>query len=129
MSDAGFEAEWARASAWLAPALHHGRDTHSLDDVKAMICDPAESARFWIGREAAAVTEIRSYPNAKVFHIWLCGGDLAELTEEMLPIVEHWAIEQGCQMGTIIGRDGWRKIMPDYGYAPVATMFLKDLRS
>ena len=120
-----FHIQWDRCAPWLIPALEHGGNTHGIDDVKAMV--ERREARFWVGRECAAVTEVYEYPRAKVFHIWLCGGDLKELTTELLPIVENWAIEQGCQQGSIIGRNGWRKIMPEYGYEPVASLYWKDL--
>lgn len=110
----GFEAEWARCGPWIDAALVHAGGTHSLDDVRAMVCDPDQPVRFWAGRKAALVTEVQTWPSAKVLLLWLAGGDLEELKDVIRPKAEAWGREQGCGRVMIVGRPGWAKVLPDY---------------
>lgn len=117
--------EWERCKHWIAAALEYGGGTHDIDDVRAM-CERGE-ARFWPGRNAAAVVEVITYPRKTVLHLWLNGGDMAELLDEMLPKVEAWGAECGCDMAMTTGRPGWDRAMKPYGYAPVAHICTKEL--
>lgn len=109
-----FDTEWARCAPWIEAALVHAGGTHSLDDVRAMVGDPSEPVRFWAGRRSAMVTEIQSWPNAKTLLLWLAGGDLDELKDELRPMAEAWGREQGCDRVMIVGRPGWARVLPGY---------------
>lgn len=108
----------------IAKALEH-QQTHDLADVEAMI-DSGE-AQLWLGDRSAAVTEIIVYPRLKVLHLWLCGGDLAEIVETMLPRAEKWAKAKGCSRLTTGGRKGWDRVMSKHGFAPIASVCAKDI--
>jgi hypothetical protein len=54
----------------------------------------------------------------RVCRIWLAGGDMAELTTEMLPQVEAWAKANGCTRMEIVGRKGWKRVLPEYSEPP-----------
>lgn len=101
------------------------QQTHNLADVEQMIEDGY--AKLWIGERSAAVTEIIQYPRLKSLHLWLCGGDMQEITEEMLPKAEEYARQQGCSRLTTGGRKGWDKVMSKHGFAPVASICAKDI--
>jgi len=117
--------EWDRCIRWIEAALEYGGGTHDIEDVRAM-CEAGE-ARFWPGRNCAAVTEIYEFPKAKRLHLWLNGGDMSELVNELRPRVEAWAIEQGCTQSTTAGRPGWDRVMAPFGYSPVAHICVKEL--
>lgn len=85
-------------------------------------------AQLWTGEKSAAVTEIIAYPRQKVLHLWLCGGDLREITEEMLPKAEDFARKEGCTRLTTAGRIGWDRVMKTHGFAPIASVCAKDLQ-
>lgn len=99
--------------------------THSIEDVERMIED--EEARLWLGEKSAAVTEIIQFPRMKVLHLWLCGGDLREITEVMLPQAEAYARVIGCTRMTTGGRIGWDRVMNKHGFTPIASVCAKDL--
>lgn len=99
--------------------------THSIEDVEAMVADG--DAQLWQGEKSAAVTEIVNFPQAKVLHLWLCGGDLREITEVMLPKAEAFARAEGCNRLTTAGRIGWDRVMNKHGFTPVASVCAKDL--
>lgn len=120
-----FEAAWRKASPWLAAALAHAGDTHTLDDVRAMV--EAREARFWSGRDAAMVTTLEEHPRFKALMIWLAGGDLAELVHEIRPAAERWAAAEGCTRSMVLGRPGWARVLASEGYGAAATLLTKDL--
>lgn len=105
-------------------ALEH-QGTHTIEDVERMIHD--REAQLWLGENSAAVTEIIQYPRAKALHLWLCGGDLKEITELMLPKAEAFARAEGCTKLTTGGRKGWDRVMSKHGFAPVASVCAKEL--
>lgn len=88
------------------------QDSHELIDVARAIA--SEQAQLWRGRKSEIVTEIRQYPKAKVCRIWLAGGDMNELVNEMLPDVEAWAKARGCGRVEICGRKGWKRVLKGY---------------
>ncbi len=100
--------------------------THSIEDVEKMVAD--EYAQLWEGEKSAAVTEVIQFPRSKTLHLWLCGGDLKEITEVMLPKAEEFAREIGCDRMTTGGRPGWDRVMKRHGFCPSASICEKDLQ-
>ncbi len=118
-----FEAEWARCAPWLDAALARDGGFFALEDVAAAI--GRGEAQFWPGKRSAIVTQFWTFPRARALHFWLAGGDLSEITDQMQPVIEAWARDQGCQRSIIAGRRGWLKALPDY--RPLWTAMSKDL--
>lgn len=120
-----FEADWARCEAWLAAALAHSGRTHAPMDVRRMV--HRGEAQLWPGRAAAMVTAVEDDPCERRMLIWLAGGELDELRDELLPAAERWARGRGCRRMLIIGRPGWERALKTKGYAPLARLIAKDL--
>jgi hypothetical protein len=120
-----FDLEWARCAPWLDAALAHAGRTHGLADVRALV--EAGEARLWAGRESAAVAALERDPCERRLLIWLAGGALSELRDELLPSVEAWGRERGCRRVVVIGRAGWERTLKSKGYAPLARLIAKDL--
>lgn len=99
--------------------------THDIEDVERMV--ESGEAQLWVGKKSAAVTEIIRFPKCKTLHLWLCGGDLLEITEEMLPRAEAFARAEGCTRLTTAGRIGWDRVMKKHGFTPIASVCAKDL--
>jgi hypothetical protein len=108
----------------IKPALEY-QNTHLIEDVERMIENG--EAMLWLGENSAAVTEIIRYPRAKSLHLWLCGGDMNEITEQMLPQAEAFARAEGCTKMTTGGRKGWDRVMSKHGFTPVASICAKEL--
>lgn len=100
--------------------------THSIEDVEKMVEEGY--AQLWLGEKSAAVTEIVDFPQCRTLHLWLCGGDLREITEVMLPKAEEYARKQGCNRLTTAGRIGWDRVMNRHGFTPIASVCAKDLQ-
>lgn len=124
-----FDTEWARCSGWLEAALDHAGRTHTLEQVKAMVCDPAAETRFYAGAGSALVTVIERFPTGPVLQFWLAGGDdLGELVSHLRPMAEEWARENhGIRRFMLLGRRGWVGELADHGYRPEATLLVKEL--
>lgn len=120
-----FDEAWAKAAPHLDAALAHGGRTHGLDDVEALI--RRGRAQLWATPGSAVVTLVEDDPLERRLLVWLAGGDLRELTDEVLPNVEGWARTQGCRRLLVVGRAGWERAMKPKGFAPLARVIAKDL--
>jgi hypothetical protein len=103
-----FDHEWERCGAWLQSALDHAGNLFALDDVKRAVLEG--KAAFIPGIKAAVVTEVRIYPQKKIYNCWLAGGDLEELKMAFAPVIRAYAKKSGCDVITIQGRPGWRRV-------------------
>jgi hypothetical protein len=120
-SPEAFDAEWDRCAPWIEAALAVDRGAYGIDDVRQRVENGA--ARFWAGRDSAVITTVAQHPKFSVLHIWLAGGKLPELRDEILPQIEAYARELGCKMVTIIGRD-WSRAL---GYERAEYVCCKEL--
>jgi hypothetical protein len=109
----------------LEAALAHAGRTHELRDVEVLVRDGA--AQFWAALSSAVVTLIEDDPRERRLLVWLAGGDLDELTAEVLPQVEAWARANRCRRLLVIGRPGWERALKPKGFAPLARVIAKDL--
>lgn len=83
-------------------------------------------AQFWASPEASMITEIVHWPGgAKSCRIIAAAGKKAEIIGPLGNTVEQWAREQGCSHAFVPGREGWRKLRPDYRH--YQTIIVKDL--
>lgn len=114
--------QFDRCAPWIKDALEYSGGTHSLEDVRAQIA--SGHAQIWPAEKAVVVTEIRVHPRKKVCNFWLAGGDLDQILD-MLPHMESWAKDNGCDATTLNGRVGWKKVLKDY--QPQAMSFTKEI--
>jgi len=113
---------WARYRAWLLPALQPdcASEAELLDDILS------GRAQLWAGEAAAIVTQRVCEDGLHRLHVWLAGGELAEILA-MRPGIEAWARGQGCRHITIDGRTGWRRVLRRLGYAIVGDQLQRTL--
>jgi hypothetical protein len=110
---------WARCRLWIVPALEDATEGEVLAEIAS------GRAQLWCGERSAMVTQL--VRTAELFiHVWLGGGDLAELTA-MRPGVEAWARAQGARAARIHGRRGWRRVLRPQGFHPCGEELRKAL--
>lgn len=84
------------------------------------------AGQFWANNAGALITEIVTFPSgAVVCRAYAGAGDLSALMEDLKPAIEDWAKAQGCTACMIQGRDGWRRMHPDYRHHQ--TLLVKEL--
>lgn len=103
--------EWLRCRQWVLSALEVAGGTHNEEDVLSWIL--TGRAQFWPGKKSAIVTEVETYPRAKVLNFWLAGGDLDEVKAMQGPILK-WGRKAGCTKATACGRFGWERVLTDW---------------
>ena len=103
-----FDQEWIRCSPWIQAALDHAGNLFTLDDVKESVLKG--QAFFLRGYEAVVISEIRIYPQKKIYNCWLAGGSLEELKIGFAPAIRWYAKKAGCDAITIQGRPGWQRV-------------------
>ena len=121
------EEELIRCKDWIQSALNKGGDTHDFKD----IVDGIMSGNFqlWLGANGCAVTEIVVYPNKKVLHVFLAGGDQGQGIEQITDMHDDamaWGKQQGCDGMTVAGRRGWKKVLASRGWKEQFTTLLKE---
>jgi len=122
--ESSLDEELARCRQWLQDALDHAGGTHSIEDIEDQIRKGL--VQFWPGKRSACVTEIIIYPQRRVLHLFLAGGDLEEI-REMETCATWYAERMGCSAMTICGRRGWAKALADKGYREYLTTIIKPI--
>lgn len=106
-------------------ALLFGGNTHTIDDIEAGIAQGF--FQFWEADDCCAVTEILPYPRCKKLHIFIAAGNFQSICDKLLPQAKAFAKENGCVSMTTIGRKGFVKRIPKYGFKPKYIAFELDL--
>ena len=69
------------------------------------------------------------YPNKKVLHVFLAGGDQGHGIEQITDMHDDavaFGKEQGCDGMTVTGRRGWKKVLASKGWTEQFTTLLKE---
>ena len=120
--------ELLKCRKWIQSALDKGGDTHDFKD----IVDGVQSGhmQLWSGERGCAVTEILVYPNKKILHVFLAGGDnghgIDQITDMHDSAVE-FAKRENCQGMSVSGRAGWKKILASRGWEQKFVTLAKEL--
>ncbi len=119
--------ELMRGKAWIESALKKGGETHDFKDIVDGVL--SGHMQLWMGANGCAVTEVIVYPNKKVLHVFLAGGDkgygIKQITD-MHDDAMAWGKEQGCNGMTVAGRKGWKKVLQSKGWTEQFTTLLKE---
>jgi len=113
-----------RCKPWLEAAIERAGGTHTLSDVVQSVVEG--KMQFWPAPRGCAVTEIIKYPQKKVLHIFLAGGDMDQILDMDSSAVE-FAKMNGCTGISIAGRRGWKRVLKNKGYEETFTVLGKDI--
>lgn len=118
------ESELERCRDWIEGALEYSGGTHDFDDIVEGV--KSGMMQFWPASDAAAITEIVTFPKKKVLNIFLAGGNMDTIVD-MNESAEHFAQLNGCSGMTIAGRKGWSRVLKQKGYSEAFTILRKDI--
>lgn len=109
------KSDWTRFSPHLARYEIECRST-SLEQFREALF--AERQQLWglqdeRGVHLVCVTEILDTPQGSVCHIQAAAGHASRSDlRQLFDSIRRWAREIGCVLVRIVGRKGWRKILP-----------------
>jgi len=119
--------ELLKCRKWIQSALDKGGDTHDLIDIGEGV--QSGHMQLWSGERGCAITEILVYPNKKILHVFLAGGDNGHGIEQITDMHDSavtFAKENGCEGMTISGRAGWKKILATRGWKQQLVTLAKE---
>ena len=116
--------ELNRCRGWIEAALEYSGGTHTFDDIVSGIY--SGRMQFWPAPRGCAVTEIIVFPQKKVLHVFLAGGEMDQIVSMDSSAAEFGKMN-GCSAMTIAGRRGWKKVLENYGYVESFTTLSKEL--
>lgn len=108
--------EVERCRPWIEAALQHSGGSHSFEDIQAGIASGV--MQLWPAPKGCAVTEIVQFPQKRVLHIFLAGGEMAQLFD-MIESAAAWGKVQGCAAITVAGREGWKRALKGWAFHSV----------
>jgi hypothetical protein len=78
--------------------------------------------------DAAALVEIKTYPTgAREVHGVAATGNLKSILSDLIPRIEAYGRDQGCEIAGIESRAAWVRLMKPHGYEQYQTCIRKDL--
>jgi hypothetical protein len=107
-------------------ALRLGGDLYTLEDVMGHIQDGLMQS--WLSEcgEGYIVTQLNTYPRGTILHVVFMSGELDAVMSLQDRLI-GFAKERGCKYISGIGRAGWRKVLPKFGWKIAMTSFRYDL--
>lgn len=99
--------------ARLRRALAFAGDTHTVEDVVQGVRQGRLQA--WTQGDSFVVTTITRSPQRAYLDVFLAVGSLDEVMS-LQPKLEDFAKAHGLHALRMIGRKGWRKVLPSFGW-------------
>lgn len=106
--------ELLRCKSWIEDALKYANGTHDFKDVVDGVI--SGEMQLWSGERGCAVTQITIYPQKKVLHVFLAGGEMDQIID-FQESAEKFGRMNGCTAMSIAGRKGWAKVLAKHGWS------------
>jgi hypothetical protein len=119
---------WRQVEPFVASACVRGHEKYRPADIlKALI---ARHMQLWASTkdhavEAICITEIVTYPAAKVCRILISTGSDPGAMVQFMVHIEEWAKAEGCSAMEALARPGWEGFVRPFGYAKTHVLFEK----
>lgn len=109
----------ALARRHLQPALDAGGNTHSFEDIILSVLKG--DMQLWHAPKGSAVTEVIDFPRKRVIHVFLAGGDMAQIIDFQQSAAAYGRA-LGCSQMTLSGRSGWQRVLKAHGWQPTQVL-------
>ena len=124
-----FYAEYPRVRDWLISAMAYS--DNEISEAKLLNGLVDREYQLWTTQNAACITSITEWEDKQVCCLFLIGGNRGKAMQEILyegqPIVEAYAREHGCDGLLGIGRDLWKRVLPEHGFSVRGTIYFKEI--
>lgn len=107
---------WPHVRAMLLGAIHRVGISLSEDIERDVLGGLSLLWIVWNGRniESAAVTQLSRTDTGTVCVVVACAGLARGRWLHLLGKIENYARQEGCRSIRIFGREGWKKVLPEY---------------
>ena len=105
-------------------ALGYEPGLHTFDDVCIMVM--RGQLQLYSFPKSFALMEVKVYSQAKAYHCFIAGGELAEVIASQDKII-GMAKLYGCSLVTLAGRKGWERAFRDTDWKPLCTVLYKHI--
>jgi hypothetical protein len=108
----------------LQQALDHAGNTHTIADVIERV--KTGRAQWWGDKRSCIITELVRYPRRCDVRYWLAAGELQGILD-LEDKINSWAAIEGADRAEVIGRPGWGRFAPSYGWQRAGVVWRKEL--
>ena len=120
---------WGDVAPLIEKALQHAEGELVPDDIKKQL-DKGD-LRLWVALEgketiAAMVTEVIQYPRKKIVRVITLAGKNMDMWYDFLPMIEGYAIRNGCSSLEAWSRKGMARKLKDWKHS--YDIITKDLK-
>lgn len=105
---------WDAVAAQLESALEYDDQHRTISEIRQGFM-AGEYELFSTGKSALLV-RTHDVATSRVLDLFLAGGDLCEIVEDLVPQAEIFGRVSGCTFATIGGRRGWLRALRRHGY-------------
>lgn len=121
-------AVWGEVSPLVVAAI--SRSPRVVDESDILSAIMSRDMQLWVAEDsqdikAVCVTQIIQWPRRKGAVLYLCAGKGMAEWIDFLPVIESWAIFNGCDFIEASGRAGWEKVLKSWKKSSVT--FEKEL--
>jgi len=104
---------WDSVEEYIVDGLRYSDGKYTLDDIKEELEDHTMQLFIVLKDKimAAFVTQVIDYSQKRVLTVQLLGGKKMKEWLHLLPNLERWAIDEGCDQIEMCGRPGWEKVL------------------
>ena len=105
-------------------ALAYANNSHTFDDVVSQVL--SGQLHFYPLPNSYVIMERQTYPQHKVYHCFLAGGDKTEIQDAQPMLMEN-AKHLECKYVTVVGREGWARELRKHGWKHQYSVLSKEV--
>ncbi len=106
-------------------ALCYGRNSHTFNQVCALVIQGQLDVHVLEG--AVIIAEVISYPEYKVYHVFIAAGELQPIIEAQRGYLIREAQKRGAKRLSFAGRKGWKKALENEGWSNDLILMSKEV--
>ena len=108
----------------LEDALRQGGGDHTVEELAEEV--RAGRAQCFHNTRAVIFTQIERHRLYSALRVYVAAGALEDVMS-LQPELEHVARAEGCDRLVMIGRRGWKSVLPKFGWAETMVVYERPL--